>query len=409
MLISVLKVFGPERLEVITVNHNIRPEKESGGDAEFVRQLCRKNNVNCTVFELEKGKVKCLAEQRRKGIEEAARFLRYEAFNSFLEKTGASCICLAHNADDNTETLLMRFLKGSGTEGNTGIRKERGKIFRPLLEIRRCEIEEYLKSSEITWRTDSTNQDNAYLRNKIRNIILPCLDENIEGFRKSLLLAAEKNADDEDFISSFSDRIEWQEDEAGNLFIPQKTFLPLADAVIRRVLYRGVELLDADERLPYRIVEEIISWKKSPDSQKVFCNEFCFCLENKSFFIKKNKNQKTETSFFAIIERESSIVLEEADLNIRADSDGMLFIENTVNGRRFEMNVRFPLVVRSPASYDVIADKDGSPRSVLKILKNWHVSMQQRSLIPVVEEGHSVTALAGSLAGFPDWIVARKN
>ena len=87
-----------------------------------------------------------------------------------------SCVCLAHNLNDNIETVLMRFLQGSSFEGLSGIKFVREKFVRPLLNISRLDIENYLKLQNIKWQTDKTNYDNKYLRNKIRLDLIPFLD-----------------------------------------------------------------------------------------------------------------------------------------------------------------------------------------------------------------------------------------
>ena len=98
------------KIVCVTVDHSIRPEEESSGDAAFVKSLCQKLGVECAVKKIERGAVERLAAQRGKGVEEAARFLRYQKFEGFAKESGAQFICLAHNQNDALETLLMRFL-----------------------------------------------------------------------------------------------------------------------------------------------------------------------------------------------------------------------------------------------------------------------------------------------------------
>ena len=165
-------------LKIITVNHYIRRESETCGDVEFVKQLCEslKNqeyDVELAVCELQKGQVAALADEKQIGIEAAARELRYKAFENFIAEKKLACLCLAHNKNDQLETLLMRFLQGAGTEARGGIPLVRGKYVRPLLGIERAQIEEYLNQKNIAWRNDSTNNDTAYLRNRIRAELVP--------------------------------------------------------------------------------------------------------------------------------------------------------------------------------------------------------------------------------------------
>ena len=97
----------------ITINHNIREEKESLADVLVVKDFCTKLKINLKIFEYEKGFIENLKNQRKNGIEEAARFCRYKAFSEYASEINADCICLAHNRNDNLETIFQRFLQGS--------------------------------------------------------------------------------------------------------------------------------------------------------------------------------------------------------------------------------------------------------------------------------------------------------
>ena len=117
-------------LKVISINHNLRDEKESLSDVKYVECLCNeiiKTGVDLKFFAVNfpKGKILEIAAERNKGIEEAARFLRYKAFDEFYANENISCVCLAHNLNDNIETVLMRFLQGSSIDGLSGIKSVR--------------------------------------------------------------------------------------------------------------------------------------------------------------------------------------------------------------------------------------------------------------------------------------------
>ena len=116
LLVSLCNIFSPlgVTLHVVTVNHNIRPENETCGDADFVVDLCSNLQkegklVDCTVKEISRGFVEQTACERKSGIEEAARFLRYKVFSDFCNQNDIQVLFLAHNRNDNLETVLMRF------------------------------------------------------------------------------------------------------------------------------------------------------------------------------------------------------------------------------------------------------------------------------------------------------------
>lgn len=168
-------------LEVIHVEHGIRGE-ESQKDAAFVKQLCQMHKLAYHLYPIE---TCSYAKANGLGIEEAARILRYrmfaEAVQSASQNKAQVSVALAHHMEDQAETVLFQMSRGSGTAGLCGmppVRMEHGvRIIRPFLNVRRIEIENYLKEQEQSYRTDATNQSLQYSRNRIRGQIIPVLNE----------------------------------------------------------------------------------------------------------------------------------------------------------------------------------------------------------------------------------------
>ena len=156
------------KLYCVHINHKLRP-KAAEEDQQYVQDMCRQRNVPCRVITAD-----CGAVAREQGItsEEAGRNIRYKAFGemaSEIEKTGVAkekiAIALAHNANDQCETILFRILRGSGTDGLAGIAYKRYDengyaIVRPLLDADRTEIERYCQERELYPRIDKTNSEN---------------------------------------------------------------------------------------------------------------------------------------------------------------------------------------------------------------------------------------------------------
>ena len=153
---------------VAHVNHLIRNEAKQ--DEEFVIDFCKKLNIDCYTKSID---VQKIANNTKIGLEEAGRIERYKFFDEILKKFGCNKIAIAHNKNDNVETVFMHILRGSGISGLKGIEPVRGKYIRPLVEIDRQDIEEYCKSSSILPRIDKSNFENDYTRNKIRNVVIP--------------------------------------------------------------------------------------------------------------------------------------------------------------------------------------------------------------------------------------------
>lgn len=160
-------------LVVCHINHMIREEAVS--DEKYVEEYCKKNNIE---FFVKRIKVEEMAEKEKIGTEEAGRKARYEFFNEILNKTNANKIATAHTANDNVETVLMNIIRGSGTLGLKGIEAKSGKLIRPLIECKRSEIEKYCKDENLNPRIDKTNFENIYTRNKVRNMLIPYIENN---------------------------------------------------------------------------------------------------------------------------------------------------------------------------------------------------------------------------------------
>jgi len=161
------------------LDHMLRG-KESDEDVNFVKNLAQKLDLPC---EVKSCNLKKIAQKEHLTLEEAARKYRYKFYSETSKKFEANKIALGHNADDQVETVLMRFLRGSGLEGLMGIPPVRSNIIRPLIECSRAEIEEYCKENKIEYRVDSSNKEVIYFRNKIRLELLPLLSK---GYNKNI-------------------------------------------------------------------------------------------------------------------------------------------------------------------------------------------------------------------------------
>lgn len=157
---------------------------ESFGDQKFVQDYAEANRIPVFVTQFD---TEAFANDYKLSTQVAARELRYNWFYELLEEENFDYILTAHHADDNLETFLINFTRGTGLEGLTGIPVENDKIIRPLLFLTRNEIDEYAKEHEIQWREDSSNTSDKYVRNKIRHHLVPILKELNPNFMASFL------------------------------------------------------------------------------------------------------------------------------------------------------------------------------------------------------------------------------
>ena len=178
-------------LEAAHFNHNLRGE-ESLRDETFVRELCARYEIPLHVAsgEIRPGK---------KGVEAAARDARY----AFLESLSGK-IATAHTADDNAETILMHLVRGTGLKGLGGIAPQRGKLIRPMLGITRREVEDFLAEWHLPHVEDSTNETDAFLRNRLRHHVMPLLAAENPRIAENLSQMALRLREDEACLSQLS-------------------------------------------------------------------------------------------------------------------------------------------------------------------------------------------------------------
>ncbi len=186
LLLHLLKKFQKKfqlKIAAFHLNHKIRG-KDADRDESFCKKLCAALGVE---FFTSSEDVPLHAKQKKLSLEEAGRNIRYDYLNKIAFEHGFNKIATAHNCDDNTETILLNVIKGTGLNGLTGIPIKRGNIIRPMLALTKKEILNYLNLNEIKFRTDKTNlqseNDRSYLRNKIipliKNKLNPSVDRNL--------------------------------------------------------------------------------------------------------------------------------------------------------------------------------------------------------------------------------------
>lgn len=170
MLIANQKELGCEII-VINIDHMIR--QNSADDSNFVVDYCKKNNIKIHRFNVD---AKKYSVDNKISLELSARQLRYGVFDALIKKGIVNKIALAHHQNDQVETILMNLFRGTGTSGIQGMEFERQDgIIRPLLNVSKEQIKEYVKLNQVPYVTDQTNEENTYNRNFLRNEIMPLI------------------------------------------------------------------------------------------------------------------------------------------------------------------------------------------------------------------------------------------
>ncbi len=259
-MLLMLKKYLPEgTLGAAHFNHGLRGD-ESDRDESFVKDLCAKLEVP---FFSEKADISAAAAAEKSGIEECARKYRYEFLNRVAEKERYNYICVAHNRGDNAETVFMHILRGCSVDGLAGMPYRAGNIIRPLLDIDRREIAGYLRLEGQDFITDSSNADNTYLRNRVRNVIIPFISDNVGyDFRDVLVRQTGIAADERDYLDADADAfiVEHVKECPEGLIADKEKLEMLHPGAGRRVIRNIISMVkDGSSNSPYEGRKDINS------------------------------------------------------------------------------------------------------------------------------------------------------
>ena len=393
--LSLLSARFSYSLSALTVNHRLRSDAESSGDADFVENLCKALDppVACVRKDLVEGEVAREAESRGMGIEEAARHLRYRFFEQSARDLGAVRVMTGHNRNDRLETMLMRFLEGSGGASLSGIARERGVFFRPLLDIDHATMQRWLSAHGFSWREDSTNDDDRYFRNRVRHHLVPLLDAQFPGWDTGVLSAAKRAGFDERLCRSLI-AIEWSR-EASCVRCDAEGFLSMQCAVRLRFLRDGLVALGSRRRVSAGYLERIAEER---EPRRIAGAGLVFRREGNFFLWEPDIVQNTKSGYLVYIRSCGKYTVPFGTISVSA-ADNAVYIDGCPG--RFTL----PLTIRTRAPGDTVKASDGKRKTLKKLMNEWAVRDADRDFLPLVEENGQIRAVWGSALGYPDWLV----
>ena len=270
-------------------------KKESDLDEKFVRDLAIKHNIK---FYTKSFNTKKLSNNDNKSIQMVARELRYSWFEELSKELNVKHILTAHHLDDSLETFLINLSRGSGIDGLLGIPKVNDTVFRPLLIFKKDEILSYAKENKITWREDSSNKKNEYLRNQIRLEVLPKLKEInpnlLENFSKSIDRLQQSKSIIKDKMDDFVSDVSFTRDKNIYFEINKIKQVSNIDAYLYELLkkYNFTQWDDIRDLLDSQSGKQIISktHKLLKDREHLILAKNSE-LENKSLLINKSSEE----------------------------------------------------------------------------------------------------------------------
>lgn len=254
---------------VAHINHGLRENAKI--DEEYVKEYCNKLNIECFVLHAD---IKGEAEKQKRGLEETGRIIRYKFFDEVQKKTNSNKIAIAHNANDNVETVIMNVIRGSGLGGLKGIEAISGKYIRPLIETSRSDIERYCEAKNLNPRHDESNDENVYTRNKIRNIVIPYIKNELNpNIVETITRLSQIAKDDLNYLEmqtenayknmlleeNFSKENVYNGEKEAKIILDLKKFNKEDKAIEKRVILHAISLLFGSTKGIEKIhIEDII-------------------------------------------------------------------------------------------------------------------------------------------------------
>jgi tRNA(Ile)-lysidine synthase len=383
-------------LRAVYINHNLRPD-EVPGEIACCENLCGRLGVPLAIKSVD---VSAHAATGKMNIHEAARELRYRAFEEAAFETAADRIALGHNADDQVETFFLRFLRGAGPRGLAGIPPVRGKIIRPLIEAGRKEIESYLEAEGISPVTDSSNLKSDYFRNRLRQQLMPAVRDLAPDALPAMLHTMAVLREEERYFEiivtkTLMKMISRKTDRRIELFLSPMETLDLV--VLRRVLRRAIDETAGLRGIGFTHIEDVIRLvRKGSSGDRIYLPHGMRVIREYALLVMTSE-QPVE-----LLPREMAgpgdLPLREAGLVLRVSVDEKP--GDPVDGRWTVVldadKVRFPLRVRHRQSGDFFFPIGFGQRKKLQdYFVDEKVPRDERDGVPVVTSGEDIVWVAG--------------
>ena len=328
-----LDLFYKLRFDICIVHCNFQLRgKESDADEMLVREICQDSYIP---YFIESFDTLEFAKENKLSIQLAARKLRYDWFQEIIS-LGFDYVLTAHHLDDNVETFLINFTRGTGLEGLTGIPAQNGNIIRPLLPFSREEIENYAQANQIQWREDSSNASDKYFRNKLRHNIVPTLKELNTGFLDSFQNTLHHLQQSESLVNDASKLVfeKVVEEKENQLEIHLKPLLEFQN--YKAYLYQWLK------NYGFTAWNDIYDLVEAQSGKQVF-SETHILLKDREKLILSERNEINKSEVFIIESIESKVNI---PLKLRFCKAVNIF--ETVSNCIFvdESKIKFPLTIR---------------------------------------------------------------
>ncbi len=375
------------------VNHCLRGE-EADEDEQYVKDVCEKFDVKLFVKRVD---VKKIANEKGISSELAGREARYDFFEELITELNADKVALAHNANDQAETVLMRFMRGTGLRGLMGIRGIRDGVYiRPILKVMRSEIELYCNTMKLNPRIDKTNYERIYSRNKIRLDLIPYIKEN---FNENIINTVTRFSDtisvDENYLEkiAYNNFKEYCKNKKNKVIINKEAFF-LDEAILTRVIRLAIEAVVGNlNNFEKNNIYDLIDLQKNSTGKKIYMPSQLVAYNNygKIELAKKDCFQKDtildEKEFYRLELNKTNIIDELGmRVTIKVCENGKENYENKKLIKSFNFdNINSDIILRYRKNGDKFCPLGMSGRKKLKdFFIDLKIPKEERNSIPLI-------------------------
>ena len=363
-------------LIIIHVNYNLRGE-DSTNDELFARNMAKKYNIEIYVKEIKPN------SYNGKNIQLEARNDRYNFFEELHNKKIYDYLLIAHNKDDLAETIIYRMIKGAGTNVYKSLRDKKGYILRPILNFYRKDIEEYAKNNNLEHREDVSNKKNYYSRNKIRNLIIPMLEEINTNAKNNIIRFAKRSYEETYILRKKINKLYKKNISEKNTKLNIEKIKNTNELFIKKIIIKF--LAKNNIEITEKRVSEILKLIKS-DKPNIRLRLDNFYLIKEYNFIKtiKKQNEKKlddiKTNNFIKIEKDGVYNFLNKKIEIKTVLNKDINYKNNIY-----IKADYPLIIRNKKESDFInAYPNGNKKYLRKIFIDLKIPLYERELIPVI-------------------------
>ncbi len=372
----------------ININHSIRDNSDR--DSRFVVDFCQENRIRCYKFVIDSYNI---ARTRHLTLEQAAREGRYEMFRTLIRKGLVDKIALGHHISDQAETVLMHILRGAGLSGASGMAMSSEGIFiRPMLNISRQEINEYIIENDLNYVEDETNADSTYTRNFLRNEIMPKLEEKFPNCQENIANFGNICRKDDEYIESLVTLDAVIVDKENKIVKLPRNYFVYPEPIVNRMIRKAFNSIDIYADIESKHIEMIKALAKMGEngSKISLPNKiFAICEYDYITIYKKVPKVNTQTWVFK-------------SGRIKIDGLGTLIVRKAKNNEVEEGVLKFDasklpkgVLWRFRKDGDIFEKFGGGTKKLKSYLVNKKVPARLRDNIPLLASDNEVFVIAG--------------